>query len=123
VIDQGKVIAEGTPAQLKASVGSGTLRIRLLDPEQRQIAEPIVAGAFKCEVHFEADPAALSAPCGSADQAAEVVGQLTRQGIEVANFSLGQPSLDEVFLALTGHTAEEVATNGDAEVEEEAAAA
>jgi ABC-2 type transport system ATP-binding protein len=124
VIDQGKVIAEGTPAQLKASVGSGTLRIRLLDPEQRQIAAPIVGGAFSCEVHLEADPAALSAPCGSADQAAEVVGELSRQGIEVANFSLGQPSLDEVFLALTGHTAEEVATNGDGkgEVEKEAAA-
>jgi ABC-2 type transport system ATP-binding protein len=122
VIDQGKVIAEGTPAQLKASVGSGTLRIRLLDPEQRQIAEPIIASAFSCEVHFEADPAALSAPCGSADQAAEVVGELTRRGIEVANFSLGQPSLDEVFLALTGHTAEEVATDGETEVEEEAAA-
>jgi ABC-2 type transport system ATP-binding protein len=122
VIDQGKVIAEGTPAQLKASVGSGTLRIRLLDPEQRPLAQPIVAGAFSCDVHFEADPAALSAPCGSADQAAEVVGQLTRQGIEVANFSLGQPSLDEVFLSLTGHTAEEVATDGETEVEEEAAA-
>ena len=122
VIDQGRVIAEGTPAQLKASVGSGTLRIRLLDPEQRQIAEPIIAGAFSCEVHLEADPAALSAPCGSADQAAEVVGELTRRGIEVANFSLGQPSLDEVFLALTGHTAEEVATDGETEVEEEAAA-
>jgi ABC-2 type transport system ATP-binding protein len=122
VIDQGRVIAEGTPAQLKSSVGSGTLRIRLLDPEQRQIAEPIIATAFSCEVHFEADPAALSAPCGSADQAAEVVGELTRRGIEVANFSLGQPSLDEVFLALTGHTAEEVATDGESEVEEEAAA-
>jgi ABC-2 type transport system ATP-binding protein len=119
VIDQGKVIAEGTPAQLKASVGSGTLRIRLLDPEQRQIAEPIIASAFSCEVHFEADPAALSAPCGSADQAAEVVGELTRRGIEVANFSLGQPSLDEVFLALTGHTAEEVATDGETEVEDQ----
>src|SRR3954451_5242650 len=122
VIDQGRVIAEGTPAQLKASVGSGTLRIRLLDPAQRPIAEPVVAGAFSCEVHFEADPAALSAPCGSADQAAEVVGELSRQGITVANFSLGQPSLDEVFLALTGHTAEDVATNGEGHDDEEAAA-
>ena len=120
VIDQGTVIAEGTPAQLKASVGSGTLRIRLLDPEQRQLAEPIVAGAFSCEVHFEADPAALSAPCGSADQAAEVVGRLTRQGIEVANFSLGQPSLDEVFLALTGRPADLTAGQGRPGVHQEA---
>jgi ABC-2 type transport system ATP-binding protein len=123
VIDQGKVIAEGTPAQLKDSVGSGALHVRLRDPEQRPAAEPVVARILGgCEVHFEPDPAALSAPCGSADQAAEVVGELTRQGIEVANFSLGQPSLDEVFLALTGHTAEEVATNGEGQVEEEAAA-
>jgi daunorubicin/doxorubicin transport system ATP-binding protein len=123
VIDQGKVIAEGTPAQLKASVGSGALRIRLLDPERRPEAEPVVARILGgCDVHLEADPAALSAPCGSADQAAEVVGELTRQGIEVANFSLGQPSLDEVFLSLTGHTAEDVATDGESEIEKEAAA-
>jgi ABC-2 type transport system ATP-binding protein len=122
VIDQGKVIAEGTPAQLKASVGPGALRIRLLDPEQRPSAEPVLARVVGGDVHFDADPAALSAQCASADQAAEVVGELSRQGIAVANFSLGQPSLDEVFLALTGHTAEEVATDGETELEEEAAA-
>jgi daunorubicin/doxorubicin transport system ATP-binding protein len=121
VIDQGKVIAEGTPAQLKASVGSATLHVRLLDPDQRPSAQPLLARSLSCEVHLEGDPAAMSAPCASADQAAEVVGELTRHGIEVANFSLGQPSLDEVFLALTGHTAEEVATNGEGEIEEEAA--
>jgi ABC-2 type transport system ATP-binding protein len=122
VIDQGKVIAEGTPAQLKASVGSGALHIRLLDPEQRPSAEPVVARLLGPEIRLEADPAALSAPCASPDLAAEAVGELTRAGIGVANFSVGQPSLDEVFLALTGHTAEEVATDGEAEIEEEAAA-
>jgi ABC-2 type transport system ATP-binding protein len=122
VIDQGKVIAEGTPAQLKASVGPGALRIRLLEPDQRGSAEPVLARVVGGDVHFEADPAALSSQCASADQAAEVVGELSRQGIAVANFSLGQPSLDEVFLALTGHTAEEVATDGETEIEEEAAA-
>ena len=119
VIDQGKVIAEGTPAQLKASVGSGALHVRLLDPEQRPSAEPILARALDAEVHFESDPAALSAPCANADQAAEIVGELGRAGIAVANFSLGQPSLDEVFLALTGHTAEEVASNGDTAIQDQ----
>jgi len=113
VIDRGKVIAEGTPAQLKASVGSGALHIRLLDPDQRPDAEPIVARILAAEVHFEPDPAALSAPCESADLAAEVVGELSRMGIRVANFSVGQPSLDEVFLALTGHTAEEQTTDDE----------
>jgi ABC-2 type transport system ATP-binding protein len=122
VIDQGKVIAEGTPAQLKASVGSGALHIRLFDPEQRPSAEPVLVRVLGADVRLEPDPAALSVTCATVDRAAEAVGELTRNGIEVANFSLGQPSLDEVFLALTGHTAEEVATDGESEIEEEAAA-
>ena len=117
VIDHGKVIAEGTPAQLKASVGGGTLHIRLLDPEQRPEAERVVTRVLGAECHLEADPSALSTSCADPDQAAEAVGELSRAGIGVANFSLGQPSLDEVFLALTGHPAEEEET----EVEEPAA--
>jgi ABC-2 type transport system ATP-binding protein len=108
VIDRGKVIAEGTPAQLKASVGSGTLRVRLLDAEQRPEAEGILARDLE-GVHLEPDPAALSAACADTDRAAEAVANLSRAGVSVADFSVGQPSLDEVFLALTGHTAEEQA--------------
>jgi len=106
VIDHGKVIAEGTPAQLKASVGSGSLHVRLLDPDQRPEAERVLARTLD-SVHLEADPAGLSAACADADRAAEAVAELSRAGIRVAGFSLGQPSLDEVFLALTGHPAEE----------------
>ncbi len=122
VIDNGSVIAEGTPGQLKASVGSGALHVRLLDPDQRPDAERILARALGAEVHLEPDPAALSAPCGDADQAAEAVGELSRSGIGVANFSLGQPTLDEVFLALTGHPAEQDgAADGATAIEEEVA--
>jgi ABC-2 type transport system ATP-binding protein len=106
VIDHGRVIAEGTPSQLKASVGSGSLHVRLLEPDQRPEAQRMLAGELD-SVHLEADPAALSAPCADPDRAAEVVGELTRSGVRIASFSLGQPSLDEVFLALTGHTAED----------------
>src|SRR5918992_2056996 len=109
VIDHGQVIAEGTPGQLKASVGSSALHVRLLDPDQRTDAEGILARVLG-DVHLEPDPAALSAPCADADQAAEAVGELSRSGIGVANFSLGQPTLDEVFLALTGHPAEQDGT-------------
>jgi ABC-2 type transport system ATP-binding protein len=118
VIDHGRVIAEGTPAQLKASVGSGTLHVRLLDPEQRPDAEALFAREFET-VHLEADPAALSVPCGDSDRAAEALAELARRGVRIADFSLGQPSLDEVFLALTGHPAEE---QPDAELETEQAA-
>src|SRR5215211_6019667 len=106
VIDRGRVIAEGTPGQLKASVGSGALHVRLLDPEQRPEAARVLERSLGA-AHLEADPAALSAPCSDADPAAEAVAELARAGVRIAGFSLGQPSLDEVFLALTGHTAEE----------------
>jgi daunorubicin/doxorubicin transport system ATP-binding protein len=106
VIDHGKVIAEGTPAQLKASVGSGALHVRLLDPDQRPEAERVLERELD-SVYLEPDPAALSAQCADSDRAAEAIAALARSGITVAGFSLGQPSLDEVFLALTGHPAEE----------------
>jgi len=105
VIDHGKVIAEGTPGQLKASVGTGALHVRLLDPEQRPQAEQLIGRALGA-VHLEPDLAALSVQCSDAGRAAEAVAELSRSGIGVADFSLGQPSLDEVFLALTGHPAE-----------------
>jgi ABC-2 type transport system ATP-binding protein len=105
VIDHGKVIAEGTPGQLKASVGSGALHVRLLDPEQRPAAEQILARELGA-VHAEPDPAALSSQCANADRGAQAVATLAAAGIGLASFTLGQPSLDEVFLALTGHPAE-----------------
>jgi ABC-2 type transport system ATP-binding protein len=104
VFDRGRVIAEGTPGQLKASVGLGALHVRLLDPDQRPQAEAVLARTLGA-VHLEPDPAALSAPCSDADRAAEAVAELSRSGVRIAEFSLAQPSLDEVFLALTGHTA------------------
>ena len=105
VIDHGKVIAEGTPGQLKASVGSGALHVRLLDPEQRPEAEQVLRRELGT-ITLEPDPAALSASCADADLAARAVAELARSGVRIADFSLGQPSLDEVFLALTGHPAE-----------------
>ena len=120
VIDRGKVIAEGTPGQLKASVGSGALHVRLLDPEQRQEAEQLL-GRRLGTVSLEPDPAALSVSCADADRAAVAVAELANSGVRVADFSLGQPSLDEVFLALTGHPAEDAEGETD-DIKEERAA-
>jgi ABC-2 type transport system ATP-binding protein len=106
VIDHGRVIAEGTPGRLKASVGQGALHVRLLDPERRPEAERVLARVLDAESHREADPAALSAPVADAALASAAVAELSRSGLELAGFSLAQPSLDEVFLALTGHPAE-----------------
>jgi ABC-2 type transport system ATP-binding protein len=104
VIDHGRVIAEGTPGQLKASVGQGTLHVRVADPEQRERAQAALAAALDAPVHLGSDPAALSVPCPDPERAAEALAAID---VELAGFSLGQPTLDEVFLALTGHPAEE----------------
>ena len=120
VIDHGKVIAEGTPGQLKASVGSGALHVRLLDPDQRPDAAPLLERELGA-VQLEADPAALSATAPDADRAAQAVAGLSRAGIGVADFSMGQPSLDEVFMALTGHRADEGDEKAIATEEEHAA--
>jgi ABC-2 type transport system ATP-binding protein len=107
VIDRGRVIAEGTPTSLKADVGGGALRVRLLDPAQRDEAARIVGRVLDAEPHLEADPAALSVRIDDAERAADAVAELSGAGLGLAGFSLAQPSLDEVFLALTGHLAEE----------------
>ncbi|GHE31044.1 ATP-binding cassette domain-containing protein [Streptomyces cellulosae] len=109
VIDKGRVIAEGTKGELKASVGAGSVHVRLRDPERRPDAERLLRDLLLAEVQLEPDPVALTARLNAAtsdsaaDQAARALTELSRAGVTVDNFSLGQPSLDEVFLALTGH--------------------
>ncbi|WP_329441868.1 ATP-binding cassette domain-containing protein [Streptomyces canus] len=109
VIDHGRVIAEGTKGELKASVGAGTVHLRLRDGGRRPEAAEILRRALDAQVQLEPDSVALTARLGSAtgdtaaEQASRALAELARTGITVDNFSLGQPSLDEVFLALTGH--------------------
>jgi ABC-2 type transport system ATP-binding protein len=105
VIDHGRVIAEGTPAQLKSSIGGGTLHLRLLDPEDRPAAERVLEQVLAAAPQRESDPAALTVAVDDPDRAAEAVAELSRERLPLASFSLGQPSLDEVFLALTGRPA------------------
>jgi ABC-2 type transport system ATP-binding protein len=106
IIDHGRVIAEGTPAQLKAQVGAGSLRVRVREPHQRGEAQQILAGVVDAPVLLESDPSVVSTHAADTDEVTRAIGELSRAGIEVGEFSYGQPSLDEVFLALTGHPAD-----------------
>src|SRR3712207_3232273 len=84
VIDHGTVIAEGTPGQLKASVGTGALHVRLLDPTDRPEAERILSQELGA-VNLEPDPAALTANCADGDRGAAAVAELSRAGVRVAS--------------------------------------
>jgi ABC-2 type transport system ATP-binding protein len=115
VIDRGTLIAEGSNSQLKASVGGGALHVRLVDPHDWATAERVLTQALCGSVTCDPDLGALTAQVPSdgptgAEVATHALAELSRAGVAVTEFSLGQPSLDEVFLALTGRPA----TAGDA---------
>jgi ABC-2 type transport system ATP-binding protein len=105
VIDRGTVIKEGTPDELKASVGSGVLHVRLRDAAQRFDADRLLSGSVGAPVHVATDPTVLSTRLSDPDRAAYAVADLARAGIPLVDFAVGRPSLDEVFLALTDHSA------------------
>jgi ABC-2 type transport system ATP-binding protein len=114
VVDHGKVIAEGTPGELKASIGSGTVHLRLRDSAQRDEAQRVLASALGVTVQPQSDPFALSARVTgdgddfvASEQASRALHALSSAGIVVDEFAFGQPSLDEVFLALTDRPAAE----------------
>jgi oleandomycin transport system ATP-binding protein len=106
VIDHGKVIASGTPLALKTQIGDQILEARPADPSQLERArEVLVDLAGKDEpVHSDAQLVAIRVEDRSILSKAIVA--LEEAGIEVDDLSLRRPSLDEVFLALTGHMTE-----------------
>lgn len=106
VIDRGRVIAEGTSAELKASVGSAILHVRLGDDHRRADAARVLADAVGEAFQPEPDPAVLSTVVPDAQVAARGIAALYGAGIRINDVALSRPSLDDVFLALTGHATE-----------------
>ena len=107
---------EGTPGQLKSSVGAGTVHVRLRDPDQRDEAERVLGRVMAAPVQRDADAFGLTvrvgtegSQSGAAEQASRALAELAAAGVVVDDFSLGQPTLDEVFMALTDTVKEPVA--------------
>jgi ABC-2 type transport system ATP-binding protein len=115
IIDHGRIIAEGTATQLKSSVGCGAFHVRVQDRARRPDAQRLLTGTLQVPVGLDSDPAALTASGADPDRIGVALAELNGAGIAVAEMSLGQPSLDEVFLALTGHPAED-ATDDEEDV-------
>ena len=102
VINHGRKIAEGTSRELKAATGSGFLHVSLGDPAQLDMAAIMLEQLLGNAPQRSTEGGELSALAGSAAAANEALAALVAAGIEITDFSLGQPSLDEVFFALTG---------------------
>jgi ABC-2 type transport system ATP-binding protein len=106
VIDHGKIVAEGTSGELKSSVGSGTLHIRLQSSDYRPRAEQLLWQKLGVPVYLGSDPTELSVSVSERERAAGLLAELSGALIPVISFSYGLPTLDEVFLTLTGHRTE-----------------
>ena len=105
VIDHGRKIAEGTSRELKAQTGSGVLHVTPADPGQIEAAAALLA--THGPVQRSAEGAELSVPIADPAAANAALTDLIGAGIAVSDFSMGQPSLDEVFFALTGKPPQE----------------
>ncbi|GAA4429486.1 daunorubicin resistance protein DrrA family ABC transporter ATP-binding protein [Georgenia halophila] len=121
VIDHGRIVAEGAPGRLKSEVGSGTLHVRFIERADVGRASELLTRVLDAEVETGSDPFALAARVTGAAEGAKALEAIGAAGIEVEKFSLGQPSLDEVFLALTGRPATEDPESTDDPADGEAA--
>lgn len=113
VLDHGKVISQGTPEELKSQAGDQVLELRTVDSAQLPLATKIIEAVTSAPVH--SDGLVAGVPVNDASVLPEVVRRLDEQGVAVGELSLRKPSLDEVFLALTGHAAEATDADNDPE--------
>jgi ABC-2 type transport system ATP-binding protein len=119
IIDHGRIVAEGTPAALKAEIGRPTVEVVPTDPEQRDLLADILR-RFGDLVQLS--PSSVAVRCGHDEyDLAEIVRALDAEDLHAANIQLHAPSLDDVFLEKTGRTLEGAAAEADAEAAPETA--
>ncbi|MDF9815284.1 ATP-binding cassette domain-containing protein [Streptomyces sp. SPB162] len=107
VIDHGKVIARGTSDQLKAQTGGERVEVVVHERERIPEAEDVLRGLGKGDTKTEEHTRRITVPVdGGAKLLAEVIRDLDARGIEIDDIGLRRPTLDDVFLSLTGHEAE-----------------
>lgn len=113
VIDRGRKVAEGTSDELKSSVGSSTLHLRMSEPTDLPDAAAVVRRVLAEEPVLTPEAGALNAALLDANQAADVLIALRQARLSIASATVQKPTLDEVFLALTGHPADDEAAPTD----------
>ena len=103
VIDQGRKVAEGTSDELKSSVGRSTLQLQLISPEDIPAAAQVVERVLGEEPVLTPEARRMNIALQRSDQAVDVLVALRERQIHIDSVTVQKPSLDEVFLALTGH--------------------
>ncbi len=106
VIDRGRKIAEGTPGELKAQIGTSSLRVQMAEGADTAKAVALAADLTSDTPIVSPAGSGFSVKLSDANQAADVLIALRNHRLGIANATVEQPSLDEVFMTLTGHTSE-----------------
>ena len=106
VMDRGRIIAKGTPWQLKQQAGNASLVVTVSHADDLAAARELMARAG-ADVHVDVGARQLTAAAGGIADMTRVAGWLQDERIEVDDIGLSRPSLDDVFLSLTGHRAED----------------
>ncbi|WP_139997339.1 ATP-binding cassette domain-containing protein [Paenibacillus paridis] len=103
VIDHGRVVAEGTLDELKASVGTSSLQLKVTREEDFVIARRTVEQVLGIQLMVSHDAGKITAPLVNVDRVTDVLNALREAGVHLAEMSVQKPTLDEVFLTITGH--------------------
>ncbi|GAA2089993.1 ATP-binding cassette domain-containing protein [Aeromicrobium tamlense] len=111
VIDRGRSIAEGTADQLKSQVGGERIEVVVDDPAHASRVRDFLAEVAKGEVTVRERSVAAAVSGSGADDLMQVLGNIRGAGIDVLDIGLRRPTLDDVFLSLTGHEAEDATTD------------
>ena len=106
VIDRGRKVAEGTPSQLKAQIGTSSLHVQMAEGADTANAVALAADVTSNTPIVPPTGSAFSVQLSHANQAADVLIELRNHRLDITNATVEQPSLDEAFFALTGHTSE-----------------
>ncbi|GAA4795603.1 ATP-binding cassette domain-containing protein [Streptomyces sp. C10-9-1] len=115
VVDHGRVIARGTSDELKARTGGERVEVVVHRPDEIEPAREVLAGRGKGEVAVVRHTRKLTVPVtGGAKLLAEVIRDLDARGVEIDDIGLRRPTLDDVFISLTGHAAESAAADDEA---------
>ena len=103
VIDHGRKVAEGTPAELKANIGTSSLHVALVDGDDTAKAAALAADLTSETPTIAATGSGFSVMLSDANQAADILIALRNHQFDITNATVEEPSLDDVFMALTGH--------------------
>jgi ABC-2 type transport system ATP-binding protein len=115
VIDRGRKVAEGTADELKSSVGQSTLQLQLADPGDLTLVAGEARRLVGDEPVLTPEARRVNVPLARTDQAVDVLVALRDRGVAIESVTVQKPSLDEVFLALTGHDTHDATSPGGAD--------